>query len=282
MRFFEKVDEIQKYLQLLREEGKRIGFIPTMGALHQGHLSLIEQSKQKADISVCSIFVNPTQFNQKEDLDKYPKTLESDSAKLESVHTDVLFAPREADIYPKDLPNKDLNLDFGSLLKVMEAKHRGDHFKGVVQVVDRLLDIVAPDYLLMGQKDFQQFEIIRKYLITTQRPIELVRCAIIRETDGLAMSSRNMRLSAEERQKAPFIYQTLGTCKDNYQNYTVKDLQEWAINRLNNNGFKVEYIEFVDFNTLLSVDDWHTAERTVICVAAWLGKIRLIDNLFIN
>ena len=278
MYLFKKVLDLQKHLALLRQQNLQIGFTPTMGALHQGHLSLVKKSLSQTDINVCSIFVNPTQFNEKSDLDKYPRTTNEDLALLTSVDNDIVWMPDVEDIYPKDLDTK-IQLDFGQLGKVMEAAFRPGHFDGVVQVVKRLLDIVQPDKLFMGQKDFQQMSIIKNMIQQFDLPIELVSCPIIREADGLAMSSRNVRLTVEQRAKAPIIQQTLQWAKAQMNRLSPKEITASAIERLQVPDFKLEYFEIVDGNSLQKVEKFSASNFIVGCTAVWLGDVRLIDNL---
>ena len=262
-----------------RLQGKTIGFVPTMGALHQGHLSLIVASKKTSDITVCSIFVNPTQFNDKKDLEKYPRTEEADLKLLLAANCDVVYLPSIDDIYPTDWVCPEF--DFGDLDKVMEGAHRPGHFKGMSQVVHRLLWLVQPDKLFMGQKDFQQQTIVKKMLELLHWKTELVRCEIVREADGLAMSSRNVRLNEEERQQALAISKTLFQL-DKMRFSSPNDFCKWAIAELEKQSLiKVEYVETVDSNTLQAVDNWNTKQELVCCIAAKVGEVRLIDNVLI-
>ncbi len=279
MLIFKTVEDIQFYLHRLREQGKTIGFIPTMGALHQGHLSLITQAQTRVDITVCSIFVNPTQFNDAMDLQKYPRTTEQDVALLHSVQTDILFLPSVDAVYPPDIDTV-LDLDFGTLDKFMEGEHRPGHFSGVVQVVKRLLDIVKPHQLLMGQKDFQQFSICRNMIEQLHLPIEIVMCPIVRETNGLAMSSRNMRLTNEQREIARNIYQILKQTRLDFEEKTIEIAKKNAIAALNNiPQFRLDYFEIADGKTLLSATKKSTS--IVACTAVFVGDVRLIDNIIL-
>ncbi|MEM9888319.1 MAG: pantoate--beta-alanine ligase [Bacteroidota bacterium] len=258
---------------------KSIGFVPTMGALHDGHLSLMRAAKKQNDLSICSIFVNPTQFNEASDLEKYPRTVEADIALLESVATDAVFIPKAAEIYPEDgfdIPVFQLD----HLTNTLEGAHRPGHFEGVVQVVYRLLDLVSPHRLYMGLKDFQQQAIIAEMLRQMRSNISLVPCPIQRAADGLAMSSRNRRLSTEERRIAPDIYQVLKKTKAEWQAAkSPSEIQANAINQLELAGFEVDYFEIVDAKTLATVPMFDTSVQAIACVAAWLGAIRLIDNM---
>lgn len=281
MKNFETVKAIQKFITSEKSKGKSIGFVPTMGALHAGHLSLIEQARTKTDVVVCSIFVNPTQFDNQEDLTKYPRTIETDRQLLIDYQTDVLFLPTVQEIYPNGMEPTE-EYDFGYLDQPMEGAFRKGHFAGMAQVVKRLLDIVQPDYLFMGQKDYQQQLIVGRLLELTGMDTALVTCPIVREEDGLAMSSRNVRLSAEERKKAATISATLRQAKADRGNYTLAQTQERAIECLNAvDGIRVVYFEIVDAKTLESLDNWEDAEQLIACTAVHLGSVRLIDNLFL-
>ena len=278
MFLFKKVADLQKYLDNKRDTGNVIGFVPTMGALHEGHLSLIRQSKEQSDITVCSIFVNPTQFNDVADLDKYPRTTGADIDLLTSVDTNVLFLPPVEEVYPPGL-DTNLTLDFGDLAKVMEGEFRPGHFDGMAQVVWRLLTIIGPDKLFMGQKDFQQLAIVRSMLKQMQSNIELIMCPIVREEDGLAMSSRNVRLTPENRAVAPIIQKTLQEAKLMIGNKTPSEVQDWAMKTLKDLDFKPEYFDIVDGITLQSIKSFKDSDFVVACTAAWGGDVRLIDNL---
>jgi pantoate--beta-alanine ligase len=272
------VKELQNHIENLKNQGKTVGFAPTMGALHEGHLSLIAKAKSECDICVCSIFVNPTQFNDPKDLEKYPRTEEKDAAMLKSVGNDILFLPPVAEIYPPGLDLKN-SLDFGAMAMVMEGAFRPGHFDGMAQVVKRLLDIVQPHRLFMGQKDFQQFSIVQNMLLQLNSEIKLVMCSTMREKDGLAMSSRNVRLSAELRKKAPIIYKTLSKAKKMSVEKTPTDVKKWAMKQISKPDFKPEYFEIVDGRSLQPIDDFGQTDFIVACVATWLGDVRLIDNI---
>ena len=278
MYLFKKVNDLQQHLNKIRKNGGEVGFVPTMGALHQGHLSLIQQSVEANDCTVCSIFVNPTQFNDNADLEKYPRTVAKDMAMLTSAGNNVLFLPDVSDVYPPGL-NTELKLDFGDLANVMEGYFRPGHFDGMAQVVKRLLDIVQPHRLYMGQKDFQQLAIVRNMLTQLEMPIDLVMCAIIREEDGLAMSSRNVRLDSSLREKALLLSQTLQEGRLKMPSKTPAEIQDWALKELTIPSFKPEYFEIVNAITLQPVKKFSDAEYVVACTAVWVGEIRLIDNL---
>jgi len=282
MLLFKSVEALQTFLQKKRKEGLQIGFAPTMGALHEGHASLIEKAKLENDICVCSIFVNPTQFNDPKDLEKYPRTEGKDIKILVGLENDVLFYPTVDAVYPKNLHIP--TFDFGQVDKVMEGKFRPGHFDGVVEVVYRLIDIVQPDRLYMGQKDFQQFTLIQHMLQQMQSKTKLVVCPIIRETDGLALSSRNVRLTPENRQRAPIIAKTLHQLNDWIANgLSVKAAASKAIAELSElPDFKPEYLEIVDGHTLQSIEKMEDADYVVVCTAVWTGDIRLIDNVILK
>lgn len=278
MLFFKKIQHLQAQLQQVRQQKTPIGFVPTMGALHTGHLALLQQAAKAGHYTVCSIFVNPTQFNDLRDLEKYPRTPEKDIEMLANVGCDVLFMPSVEEIYPPDLLKR--TFEFGHLDKVMEGAFRPGHFQGVAEVVSRLLDIVQPNALYMGQKDYQQVTIVRSMLEQLQSPVKLVMAATLREADGLAMSSRNVRLTPEFRQKAPLIYQTLLQAKSWVQHgHPPQEIQQLASQKLTNGGLKPEYFDLVDGETLLPIERFNDSKNVVACAAAWAGEVRLIDNL---
>ena len=277
MLLFKKIDQLQEYLAKQRSKGLQVGYTPTMGALHQGHASLVKKAKVENDISVCSIFVNPTQFNDPADLEKYPRTEAQDIDLLTQLGNDVLFYPSTEEVYPKDIVIP--TFDFGPIDKVMEGFYRPGHFDGVVEVVYRLLDITKPDRLYMGQKDFQQFTLIYHMLQQMNSKTKLVVCPIIREDDGLALSSRNVRLTAGNRKNAPIISKTLRSLNDWLQKDTVRKVREKAIALLSKvPDFKPEYLDIVDGYTLQPISDYEESPYIVACAAIWTGEIRLIDN----
>lgn len=278
MLLFKLENDLKKYIASAKKEGKKVGFAPTMGALHAGHVSLINKAKEQCEVVVCSIFVNPTQFNDPKDLEKYPRTESADIQLLIAADCDVLFMPDVKEVYP---PNIDLGnkFDFGALTQVMEGQFRPGHFDGMAQVVKRLLDMVMPDYLYMGQKDFQQFSIVQNMLVQMGGHIKIVMCETMRETDGLAMSSRNVRLSQTLRRQAIFIHKTLTEAKSMMATHAPRDIEAWATNDLNIPNFRLEYFEIVDGRTLQPVQAFNDHDFVVACVATWLGEVRLIDNL---
>ena len=281
MYLFKKVNDLQKYLDKLRIEGNKIGLIPTMGALHKGHLSLIKRAKIDNDVTVCSIFVNPTQFNETEDLIKYPRTAAEDIELLTSYDNDVLFMPPVNEVYPDGLTTK-LNLEFGQLARLMEGEFRPGHFDGMAQVVNRLADIVQPDNMYFGQKDFQQYAIVRDMLIQLKSPVKAIMCPIIREPDGVALSSRNVRLRPEDRQRATIIHQTLLKAKSLIKESRPEIVKELSLNQLAIKDFKPEYFEIVDGRSLLPITDFDDSDYIVACTAVWAGEVRLIDNMILK
>ena len=279
MLIFKKVADLRR---LLDSREMPVGFAPTMGALHQGHLELIRMAKNEGCLTVASIFVNPTQFNDPKDLDKYPRMAEQDAALLLSVGCDVLFIPSVAEVYPPGI-DLTIDLDFGPLDKVMEGEFRPGHFKGMATVVNRLLDIVKPQKLYMGQKDYQQLSIVRNMIRQLRLPVELVMCPTVRETDGLAMSSRNLRLTPDMRARAPRIHQTLLWAKEALENgKSASDIQVGAMAQLTEAGFHPEYFDIVNGITLLPVNSIYDSPSIVACTAAFAGEVRLIDNLILK
>ena len=282
MLLFKQVAGLQSWLENERRAGKTVGFVPTMGALHSGHLSLVEASRIDCDRTVVSIFVNPTQFNDPKDLEKYPRMPEKDIALLDGAGCDALFMPPVEEVYP---PGQDVavQLDFGQLDKVMEGEFRPGHFAGMATVVNRLLEIVGPQRLYMGQKDFQQLTIVRDMLRQLGSKVELIRCPTSREADGLAMSSRNLRLSPEQRAAAPEIYRSMQAAKSALEaGESAAAVQAQALERLRAAGLEPEYFDIVDGDSLLPVATLSAGNFVVVCVAAWAGTVRLIDNLVVK
>ena len=280
MELYTTITSLQNALKAERSKGLKIGLVPTMGALHKGHLSLVEKAGTICDIVVVSIFVNPTQFNDKNDLANYPRTLESDMKLLSTARCEYIFSPSVEEIYP--VPDT-RRFDFGNLEAVMEGAFRPGHFNGVAQVVSRLFEIVLPDMAFFGRKDFQQMAIINDLVRQMNVPIEIVSCDIIREKDGLAMSSRNKLLLPEYRDCAPKIYQTLRDAKYLANLKTVTEIKEYVVNQINATQLlRVEYFEIVDDTTLVSVESWDEPGTKVGCIAVYAGKIRLIDNIILD
>jgi pantoate--beta-alanine ligase len=281
MLLFKRVIDLQSYIAAQKKAGKSIGFVPTMGALHDGHMTLMKKSMSENDWTICSIFVNPTQFNEKEDLDKYPRTIEADIELLAAVGCQILFLPEVEEIYPKDLVTPDF--DFGHLDKTMEGAFRPGHFDGVAQVVHRLIDITTPTVLYLGQKDYQQWAIIQSMIQQLGIDVRLVRCPIARQEDGLAMSSRNMRLSKEAKAIAPNIYKILQEAKENLKQDSIQEVKAKAIHALKAiEDFNLDYFEIVDGNTLEAIDDKTNSNLIIACVALFLANVRLIDNIVLK
>ena len=278
---FHKVSALQEQVASYKAEGKKVGFIPTMGALHEGHLSLVRQSVSENDFSVVSIFVNPTQFNDPKDLLHYPRTIEQDLDLLDTVGETDVFIPDVLEIYPEGT-DKDNNLDLGGLDLSMEGASRPGHFMGMAQVVLRLLDIVKPHHLYMGQKDFQQYTIVNYLIQKYEIPVQLVRCPIVREPNGLAMSSRNVRLRKEVRNQASLIYNTLTEVKSHMDNMDVLSLESFAMKRLRATPFEPEYFNIVNGATLQPIRNMDDTDFAVACTAVRVEGVRLIDNMILK
>ena len=279
MKVFRKTVELQNGLFCARKEGKKIGLVPTMGALHEGHASLIRRSVKDNEVTVVSLFLNPTQFNDKNDLERYPRTLEADCQLAEACGADYLFAPSVEEIYP----TPDMrHFEFPPVSTVMEGARRPGHFNGVCQVVSRLFYIVKPDKAYFGEKDWQQIAVIKQLVKFINSNVQIVECPIVREADGLAMSSRNSLLTDEERAIAPAIYQALKDSVDFSLSHTVKETHDKVVEQINAvNGLEVEYFEIVDGDSLQTVDNWDACDGVVGCVTVYCGKtpIRLIDHI---
>ncbi len=281
MLIFHHIKDLRQFLLNKRSVHSQIGFVPTMGALHQGHLSLIEQSKMQTDLTVCSIFVNPAQFNDPKDFEKYPVTLDRDIQLLLSAGTDVLFLPDVQEMYPEehDYP---LSYELGYFETVLEGAYRPGHFQGVCKVMHRLLKIVEADIVFMGQKDFQQCMVVQQLLSLTGITTKLNIVPTLREPDGLAMSSRNMRLGDQDRQTAVFIYEALMQMKSQLQAGDVVQLKKAAADFLTAKGFKVDYAELANAHTLELIDTWNGKDSIVALIAASLNDVRLIDNMMMT
>ncbi len=269
--------ELSAHIKKAKANGLSAGFVPTMGALHQGHISLIERCKKENELTVCSIFVNPTQFNNPEDFKKYPVTIENDINMLEKWGCDLLFLPDVAEIYPPGFV-KD-HYDLGYLETVLEGKYRPGHFQGVCLVVDKLLDIVIPDKLYLGQKDYQQCMVITKLVELKKHLTTIVICPTLRESDGLAMSSRNLRLDDSQRKLSVKIYETMMMVKKDIKQGQLHNLEQKAADYLTTSGFKVDYVEIADAGDLSLQDTWDGERKLVVLVATYLDDIRLIDNM---
>lgn len=277
MKVIEKTFEVTGAVSLLESQGKTVGFVPTMGALHEGHLTLVRRCAAENDVCVVSIFVNPTQFNNKHDLETYPRNLEADIKLLQSAGCDVLFAPSESEIYPEPDTRR---FDFGTLDKVMEGAYRPGHFNGVAQVVSRLFNIIKPTRAYFGEKDFQQLAIIREMVKQYNVPVEIVGCPIAREESGLALSSRNQRLSAEGKAAALSISKALFGSVYLKNEKSVSELKSWVIDKINSDPMlEVEYFDIVDALSLKSIENWDETDNAVGCVTVYCGDVRLIDNI---
>ncbi len=283
MQVFQTVSDIQRYLLTINElNKKKVGFVPTMGALHEGHLSLIRTSKSKSDITVCSIFVNPTQFNDKKDFEKYPIQIDKDLEMLLEAKCDVVFIPNVEEIYPNGTLDK-TSVDLGFIGKTLDGEHRPGHFDGVLQVVKRLLDIVQPDFLFLGQKDYQQCMVLNKLVEHYELPVIVDICATLREEDGLAMSSRNARLNSDERIAAVKLSKALFYIKDNIESESIQQLIDNQIKWLNEDELiKVEYLTIVNGKTLEPVDIYQENTPLTALIAAKVGQVRLIDNVILQ
>ena len=319
MQIFRQVKQLRLFLEKAKSEKQTVGFVPTMGALHAGHLSLIERAKLENDIVICSIFVNPTQFNDKRDLENYPRPIEADIELLKKSGCTILFNPEVEEVFP-DYENDQTQqassttydrtkegeelfcqgknkytqegeglqvmssaldrLELNGIDMVMEGKFRPGHFKGVIKVVYRLFDIVKPTNAYFGQKDFQQLAIIKQMVESLKLDIKILSCPIVREENGLAMSSRNMLLSDQEKQIAAFIYTTLAEAKDLSNKLTVLKVKEFVEEKIQSiHEMRLEYFEIVDSKTLSSIGNWNETKQGVGCIALFLGKVRLIDNI---
>ncbi len=280
MIIFKSSKDLQFYIAENLEK-QSVGFVPTMGALHQGHIALVTQSLAEKQFTVCSIFVNPTQFNDPKDFEKYPITLEKDIELLEAAGCDALFLPSVSEIYPNGTAPLQ-NYELGFLETVLEGKFRPGHFQGVCNVVHRLLLAVPCNKLYLGQKDYQQCMVISRLIEIIDSPTEVVVCSTKREADGLAMSSRNMRLLQEHREQAPTIYLVLSFIKSQLAVGSLLQLKSTAIEKLTNAGFKIDYVEVADAKSLELIYEWDGKSKLVAFVAAFIGDVRLIDNLPLN
>ncbi len=277
MQIIKHINKLEAILDEKRKAGSTVGFVPTMGALHSGHLSLVDIASQQTDYIVVSIFVNPTQFNDKGDLERYPRDLQKDVEMLGTTACHLVFAPDPEEIYPEPDTRK---FNFGALENVMEGKFRPGHFNGVAQVVSRLFDVVKPNKAFFGQKDFQQLAVIREMVRQLNLPVEIISCPIVRESDGLAMSSRNMLLEKKQRENAAHISATLNEAQNKKDELSVDELCDWVINRINENQYlNTEYYEIVDELTLQPAPHWDYLKVQVGCIAVFCGKVRLIDNV---
>jgi pantoate--beta-alanine ligase len=278
MTIFNHILDTRTVLNKHRSNGELIGFVPTMGALHSGHISLVDNAVKENDVVIVSIFVNPTQFNDKSDLTNYPRTPDEDIRLLEEAGVHYVFMPSVREMYPQEDTRV---FDFGLLDKVMEGEHRPGHFNGVAQVVSKLFDIVEPNRAYFGQKDFQQLAIIRELVKQLKLTVEIIACPIMREKDGLAMSSRNLLLDAEKRKSAPLIYRTISEASNKAHELSVKELIHLVVSNINKDpNLSVEYFSLVDSISLQPVSSWNDSSSIIGCIAVKAGSIRLIDNTF--
>ncbi|EXY47505.1 pantoate--beta-alanine ligase [Bacteroides fragilis] len=277
MKVIHTIKDLQAELSVLKAQGKKVGLVPTMGALHAGHASLVKRSVNENEVTVVSVFVNPTQFNDKNDLVKYPRTLDADCKLLKACGATYAFAPSVEEMYPEPDPRQ---FSYAPLDTVMEGAFRPGHFNGVCQIVSKLFEAVKPHRAYFGEKDFQQLAIIREMVRQMQFDLEIVGCPIVREEDGLALSSRNARLSAEERENALKISQTLFKSRTFAATHTVSETLKFVEDAITAvPGLRLEYFEIVDGNTLQKVDNWNQTSYVVGCITVFCGDVRLIDNI---
>lgn len=282
MILFKHSKDLQSHLNDVKNKNFSTGFVPTMGALHHGHLSLIAESKKQVDLTVCSIFVNPVQFNNREDYEKYPSTIERDILLLEESGCDILFIPSQNEIYPNAV-SKNKKFDLGYLENVLEGKFRPGHFQGVCIVVEKLLDIIAPAYLFLGQKDYQQCLVIKKLISDIMKKnTRVIICPILRERNGLAMSSRNLRLNEQEKELASQLYKSLMYIKKSLLPGNFLQLKSKVILKLEKRGFKVDYLEIANSRNLEIVQGSNEHKNLIILIAAFLNNVRLIDNVLVK
>lgn len=279
MLIIREAGELTEFIARAKNNGRSIGFVPTMGALHAGHLSLVERCVAENDVAVVSVFVNPTQFNNPQDLATYPRTEEEDARLLAKAGVSAVFMPSVQAIYP-DGTERDHEFDLGVAAEVMEGKCRPGHFQGVAQVVSRLFQLVRPDRAYFGEKDFQQIAVIRNMVRTEGITVQIVACPIKRADDGLALSSRNTLLTPEQRTIAPRIHQTLTESKAYALNHSLAETRDFVVSRLDSTpGLRVEYYEIIDAETMAPIDNWAEARWTVGCITVYCGAVRLIDNI---
>ena len=277
MKIVNNIKDLKGYLAEEKQNNKQIGFVPTMGALHEGHLSLVKRCVEENDVCVVSIFVNPTQFNDKHDLETYPRTLDKDCALLELTGCKYVFAPSVEEMYPEPDTR---TFDFGTVSAVMEGARRPGHFNGVAQIVSKLFYAVEPDNAYFGEKDFQQIAVIRAMVNQLNISVKINACPILREADGLALSSRNVRLTPEQRQKAPLIARTLKESTNFAPEKSVQEVIDYVVNTINADPvMRVEYYEIVDGNTMESIQSWSDTTYPVGCITVYCGEVRLIDNI---
>lgn len=275
------VQEIQDLIKQKKQEGLTVGFVPTMGALHNGHMSLIEHSNKHSDVTLCSIFVNPTQFNETSDLVHYPRTLESDMKLLGEHNCQLVFFPTVTEMYPPGL-DTEIEMDFQGIDTAMEGEFRPGHFAGVAQVIHRFLEILQPDHIYMGQKDFQQVRVVEMVTEQHNHSTEVVMVPTVRHEDGLAQSSRNLRLTEENRAKSNVIFRVLSWAKEQVGNRPIKEVRDVAMANLSIPNFRPEYFDIIDGHTFQPIENWKESDYIVACTACWAGEIRLIDNMILK
>ena len=278
MNIFKEKNQLIKFLSN-QKQNIIIGFVPTMGSLHQGHLSLIKESQKKCDLTVCSIYVNPTQFNDKTDFKNYPKDLNKDLKLLDNVKCDVVYTPKNNDLYNKNEVAK--KYDFKSLGNDLEGKYRPGHFNGVATIVEKLLNIIKPQYAFFGQKDLQQLSIIKQLVNDKNINTEIIGCKTIREKNGLAKSSRNKLLSKSDFELSASIYKQLLFCKRNFEKIPLKEIRSHVLSNLKSDGFKIDYFEFIDLKTFAIQKEKIKGIKYAACVAVIISGVRLIDNIIL-
>jgi pantoate--beta-alanine ligase len=280
MHIFKEKNQLIKFLSNNNNNKYvNIGFIPTMGSIHQGHLSLIKESQKKCDLTICSIYINPTQFNDKKDYENYPKELDSDIKKLNNIKCDVVYTPKSNDFYDKNEVAE--NYNFNSLDKNLEGKHRPGHFNGVATIVEKLLKIVKPKYAFFGEKDLQQLRIIKQLVKDKNINTEIIGCKTIRERNGLAKSSRNKLLSKSNLEKSAAIYQQLLFCKRNFNTIPLHELKNQVLKKLNKLGFRIDYFEFIDLKKFSIQTEKKSGIKYAACIAVIISEVRLIDNIIL-
>lgn len=281
MQIITNISQLVEVVERGKQKGLKTGLVPTMGALHKGHLSLVKKCKEENDFTMVSVFVNPTQFNNKEDLQRYPRQAEADYELLAKEGVDLVFAPTVEEIYTEEELSRPKEFELGHAAEVMEGLHRPGHFQGVAQIVCKLFELCRPDRAYFGMKDFQQIIVIKNMLKSEGLNVEIISCPIVRDDDGLALSSRNQLLTESERRAAPEIFSTLKKSVEFAKSHTVLETHNFVVDTLNSiPGFRVEYYEIVNAETLLPVDYWNEAEYIVGCITVYVGNIRLIDNIF--
>lgn len=280
MKIIRTLYDMTEYRVQQRDRGATVGFVPTMGALHEGHLSLVEKAVKENMVTVVSVFVNPIQFNNAEDFEKYPRTEEDDFKLLAAAGVDAVFAPTAEEMYPENQPDPCKEYALGSVAEVMEGKYRPGHFQGVAKVLDILFRLVNPHRAYFGEKDFQQIAVVRNLVKSEGIPVEIVACPIKRASDGLALSSRNARLTPEQRQLAPEIYETLKYSVEYSKDHSVRATHDTVVERIDAiPGMTIEYFEIVDARTLQPIDEWEESNWIVGCITVYCGNVRLIDNI---